>query len=93
MVVGGLILFAWLCHLVMSLNWVLDRPAGRWVPRWGAVAGGLGLLLWPLANPAIARFELADVPRAARVGIGLTLPCFFPAVFLVGFHLKPQPGR
>lgn len=88
MSVGGLILFAWICHVVMSMNWVLDRPLGRWVPRWGSLAGILGLVLWPVANPAIERFEVADALHALAMGVGFTLPCCVLALFLVRFHLQ-----
>jgi hypothetical protein len=33
--VGLLILLAWGCHVIMSVNWVIDKPVQKWVPAYG----------------------------------------------------------
>ena len=85
--VGLLIVLAWLCHLVMSIGWVLDRPARRWLPICGSVAGSAALLAWPVANPALERFSISDALGAAVMGGGFVLPCLLLALHLVRFHL------
>lgn len=85
--IGLTILFAWIAHLVMSINWTLDRPTEKWVPLYGTLAGTLGLLLWPIAEPSIRTFEFLDIFRSAAMGLLFTLPCFLLAIYLVRFHL------
>jgi hypothetical protein len=92
-VVGLLILLAWVCHIIMSINWVIDKPAKKWVAAYGTLAGILGLILWPLADSTIKNFEVTDIFRAAAMGIAFTLPCFLLAIYLVRFHLRAQSGR
>ncbi len=88
--VGLVMLFAWVCHIVMSANWVIDRPARKWVPVYGTLAGIIGMALWPIADTKIKQFEALDVFRATAIGAGFTLPCVLLAVYLVRFHLKAQ---
>ena len=91
--IGLFILLAWVCHLIMSINWVVDKPAKRWVPLFGTFSATLGLMLWPVANPTIKNFEISDVFHASLMGIVFTLPCFFLAIYLVRFHLNSQSER
>ena len=91
--VGLLILLAWVCHLIMSINWVIDKPAKKWVLGYGTFAGVLGLLFWPLAHPTIKNFDITDICRAAAMGVVFTLPCFLLAIYLVRFHLREQSIR
>lgn len=91
--VGLLILLAWVCHLIMSINWVIDKPARKWVPIYGTLAGTLGLMLWPVADSTIKQYEIADAFRAAAMGVAFTLPCFLLAIYLVRFHLNAQSKR
>lgn len=91
--VGMLILLAWGCHVIMSINWVIDKPAQKWVPAYGTLAGTLALILWPLADSTIKNFGITDIFRAAAMGIVFTLPCFLLAIHLVRFHLRAQPAR
>ncbi|GAA4430509.1 hypothetical protein [Acidovorax lacteus] len=93
-VLAGLtVLLAWVCHALMGLRWVLDAPAPRWMPVLGTAAGCAGLLLWPLAAPGGGAVAWADLPRAAAVGLVLTLPCVLLAVYLVRFHMRrAAPG-
>ncbi len=90
--VGMLILFAWVCHIMMSINWVADKPVQRWVPAYGTLAGIMGLILWPMAmaDSSVKEFVLIDILRAAVMGLVLTLPCFLLAMHLVRFHLRAQ---
>lgn len=91
--VGLIILFAWLCHVVMSMNWVLDKPATKWVPVYGTLAGILGLVLWPMVGSSIGNFDMEDMFHAAAMGIVFTLPCVLLAIYLVWFHLRAQSCR
>ena len=88
--VGMLILFAWVCHIMMSINWVADKPVQRWVPVYGTLAGIIGLMFWPVADSSFKEFVLIDILRAAVMGLVLTLPCFLLAMHLVRFHLRAQ---
>ena len=90
--VGMLILLAWVCHVMMSINWVIDKPVKRWVPVYGTLAGIMGLILWPMAmaDSSVKEFVLIDILRAAVMGLVLTLPCFLLAMHLVRFHLRAQ---
>ena len=90
--VGMLILFAWVCHIMMSINWVADKPVQRWVPAYGTLAGIMGLILWPMAmaDSSVKEFVLIDILRAAVMGLVFTLPCFLLAMHLVRFHLRAQ---
>lgn len=91
--VGLLILLAWVCHVIMSMHWVVDKPVTKWVPVYGTLAGILGLMLWPVADSTIKNFDITDVFRAAAMGIALTLPCFLLAIHLLYFHLRAQSDR
>jgi len=91
--VGMLILLAWVCHVMMSINWVIDKPVKRWVPVYGTLAGVMGLMLWPVADSTVKEFAITDILRAAAMGLALTLPCFLLAIHLVRFHLRAQSGR
>jgi hypothetical protein len=91
--VGLLILLAWGCHVIMSVNWVIDKPVQKWVPAYGTLAGVLGLILWPLAYPTTKNFDITDIFYAAALGIAFTLPCFLLAIYLVRFHLRAQSAR
>jgi hypothetical protein len=91
--VGLLILLAWGCHVIMSINWVIDKPVQKWVPAYGTLAGVLGLILWPLADSTIKNFDITDIFRAAAMGIAFTFPCFLLAIYLVRFHLRAQSAR
>jgi regulator of protease activity HflC (stomatin/prohibitin superfamily) len=91
--VGLLILLAWVCHVIMSINWVVDKPAKTWVPTYGTLAGVLGFILWPMANSTINNFGITDIFRAAAMGIAFTLPCFLLAIYLVRFHLRARSGH
>ena len=91
--VGLLILLAWVCHLIMSINWVIDKPSRKWVPVYGTAAGSLGLMLWPIAQPTIKHFEISDVFHAVAMGVVYTLPCILLAIYLVRFHLNAQSDR
>ncbi len=86
--VGLLVLFAWMCHVFMSINWVIDKSVEKWVPVYGTTAGTLGLLLWPVADSTTKNFEISEILRAAAIGITFTLPCFLLAIYLVRFHLR-----
>ena len=88
--VGLLIFFAWVCHVIMSINWVIDKPAKKWVPVYGTLAGLMGLMLWPVADSTIEHFEIVDILRAAAMGLAFTFPCFLLAIHLVRFHLSAQ---
>jgi len=88
--VGLLILFAWVCHVIMSINWVIDKPTKKWVPVYGTLAGLMGLMLWPVTDSTINHFEIADIFRATAMGLTFTLPCFLLAIHLVRFHLSAQ---
>mgnify|MGYP003528328341 FL=1 len=88
--VGMLILLAWVCHVMMSINWVIDKPVKRWVPVYGTLAGVMGLMLWPVADSTVKEFAITDILRAAAMGLALTLPCFLLAIHLVRFHLRAQ---
>lgn len=90
---GLVILLAWVCHLMMSIGWVLDRRSDKWVPWLGTCAGALGLMLWPVAESAIRQFTVTDVVRAVAMGLAFTFPCFVLAIHLVRFHLAPQPRQ
>ena len=92
--VGLLILLAWVSHFMMSVNWVIDKPARKWLPVFGSLAGSLGLMLWPVAiiRPmTINHVEILDVVRTSAAGIFFNLPCFLLAIYLVRFHLNAQP--
>ena len=91
--VGMLILLAWVCHVMMSINWVIDKPVKRWVPVYGTLAGVMGLMLWPVADSTVKEFAITDILRAAAMGLALTLPCFLLAIYLVRFHLRAKSGR
>ena len=91
--VGMLILFAWVCHVMMSINWVIDKPVEGWVPVYGTLAGVVGLMLWPVADSTVKEFAITDILRAAAMGLALTLPCFLLAIYLVRFHLRAKSGR
>ena len=91
--VGMLILLAWVCHVMMSINWVIDKPVKRWVPVYGTLAGVMGLMLWPVADSTVKEFAITDILRAAAMGLALTLPCFLLAIHLVRFNLRAQSGR
>ena len=91
--VGMLILFAWACHIMMSINWVIDKPVKKWVPLFGTLAGVMGLMLWPVADSTVKEFAITDILRAAAMGLVPTLPCFLLAIHLVRFHLRAQSGR
>lgn len=91
--VGLVILLAWVCHLTMSVKWVIDQPSRKWVPVYGTAAGSLGLMLWPLAQPAIRHFAIPDVFHAAAMGVVLVFPCFLLAIHLVRFHLQRRSLR
>ncbi|MGR6806341.1 hypothetical protein ACU6VI_08615 [Sphaerotilus natans] len=83
-----LVLLAWSCHLVMSLNWVLDRRMGRVVPAVGTAVAVAASLIWPWAwIPERASVSLSD--RLGWSGLGLlwVLPCVLLAVQLLRFHL------
>lgn len=84
--VGLIVLLAWVCHVLMSLRWVLDAPAPPWMPVLGTLAACLGLLLWPLAAPGSGDVAWADLPSAAAMGMVFTLPCVLLALHLVRFH-------
>lgn len=88
--VGILILFAWVCHVMMSMNWVVDKPVKRWVPVYGTLAGVIGLMFWPVADSTVKEFAITDILRAVAMGLALTLPCFLLAIHLVRFHLRAQ---
>lgn len=85
--VGLFILVGWVCHIIMCINWVCDKHARNWVVICGTLAGVLGMVFWPAAYPTINSFGVADIVRAAAIGIAFTLPCFLLAVYLVWFHL------
>ena len=91
--VGMLILLAWVCHVMMSINRVIDKPVEGWVPVYGTLAGVVGLMLWPVADSTVKEFAITDILRAAAMGLALTLPCFLLAIYLVRFHLRAKSGR
>ena len=88
--VGMLILFAWACHIMMSINWVADKPVQRWVPVYGTLAGIIGLMFWPVADSSFKEFAVTDILFAVAMGLSFTLPCFLLAMHLVRFHLRAQ---
>lgn len=88
--VGLLILFAWVCHVIMSMNWVIDKPTKKWVPVYGTLAGFMALMLWPIADSSTKHFEIVDVFSSVVMGLAFTLPCFLLAIHLVRFHLSSQ---
>lgn len=90
---GLLILLAWVFHLVMSVHWIADSPAQRWVPLAGTCAGTLGLLLWPAEHTTLWPLSITDALRAFALGGVMTLPCIALAIYLVWFHLTRQPAR
>ena len=84
--------YAWLCHGVMSIGWVLDRKV-KWV--------------WPVTGTLAAVFSLCWAPSAdyfyfkqgAPLNLGpfvdsflffgmFVAPCILLGVFLIWFHLK-----
>lgn len=90
--VGLLILLAWVCHLMMSVGWIVDRPARRGTVLLGTCSAMGGLMLWPMADLAIQGFGIADILRASAIGMGLTLPCVLLALYFVKLHLQHPPA-
>lgn len=91
--VGLLILLAWTCHVIMSANWVKNKPAENWVPFYGTCAGTLALILWPVADSTTRQIGISDIFHAIAIGITFTLPCLLLAIYLVRFHLRAQSAR
>lgn len=91
--IGLLILLAWVFHLVMSVHWIIDSPAQRWVPLAGICTGTLGLVLWPAEQTTLWPFSITDALRAFALGGVMTLPCVALAIYLVRFHLTRRPAR
>ncbi|EER57863.1 hypothetical protein AcdelDRAFT_4567 [Acidovorax delafieldii 2AN] len=91
--IGLLILLAWVFHLVMSVHWIADSPAQRWVPLAGICTGTLGLVLWPAEQTTLWPFSITDALRAFALGGVMTLPCVALAIYLVRFHLTRRPAR
>ena len=89
---GAVMLFAWVAHIVMSVNWVLDRRLGRFLPIGGTAAGLFGLLYWPLSGLLREQSPAWDALRFLGVEALLVLPCLLLAIHLVRFHLD-HPAR
>ena len=83
-----LTIFAWACHFNMSINWVVDRRAKKWVLVCGTVTGTLGLLFWPFTETIATNFEMGRFFFAVAVRVVFVLPSFLLAIFLVWFHIK-----
>ena len=92
MACGALVLLAWICHLVMSLNWVLDRRMGRGVPVAGTLAALGSALLWPWVFPWDPRSGAGELLSASGLGLVLALPSVLLALWLLRFHGR-SPGR
>ncbi|NRT57205.1 hypothetical protein [Sphaerotilus uruguayifluvii] len=90
--VGVLVLLAWVCHLSMSLSWVLDRRMGRGVPGVGTLAALGSALSWPWVFPWDARSDAGELLAASGLGIVLALPSVLLALWLLRFHVR-RPGR
>jgi hypothetical protein len=88
-----LTIFAWVCHFIMSINWVLDRRSKKWILVCGTAAGTLGLLFWPFTETIAINFEMGRFFFAVAMRIGFVLPCFLLAIFLVWFHIKADAAR
>lgn len=88
-----LTIFAWVCHLIMSMNWVLDRRAEKWVVFYGTLAGTFGLLFWPFSEKIAVEFEIGRFLFAVVMRVGFVVPCFLLAIFLVWFHIKTDTSN
>lgn len=88
-----LTIFAWVCHLIMSINWVVDRKAEKWVLFFGTLAGAFGLLFWPFSGIIDKNFETGRFFFAVTMRVGFVLPCFLLAIFLVWFHIKTDTSN
>jgi len=85
-VMAVLVLLAWVGHLVMSLNWVLDRRMGRGVPVTCTVAALAAALLWPWMVWGEPAHRLDNMLGFSGLGLALALPSVLLAVVLVRFH-------
>lgn len=88
-----LVLLAWSVHLLMALNWVLDRRLGAPWPWVGAAAAAALLLGLPLLTaewPGLLRWA-----QAVGVGLLLTAPSVLLGLHLLRFHLRraTQPAQ
>lgn len=90
---GALVLLAWICHLMMSLNWVLDRRMGRGVPVAGTLAALGSALLWPWVFPWDPRSGAGELLSASGLGLVLALPSVLLALWLLRFHGLRLGGR
>ncbi|WP_407275202.1 hypothetical protein [Halothiobacillus sp. DCM-1] len=87
-IVGIAILVAWVIHIIMSINWVIDRAVQPYIPVWGSIAGTFGLIFWPFALAANNYAPSQSALQAIIMGLVFTAPCFLLAIYLVQFHLR-----
>lgn len=93
--VGISILGAWVAHITMSFNWIINRRVQKYIPVWGTVAGSVSLVLWPLTSSSQSTMGIELGSRMlAVIGMGLlfTLPCLLLAIWLVRFHMTQEPS-
>jgi len=87
-ITGTAILVAWVIHIIMSINWAIDRKVKKYLPVWGTIAGAFGLIFWPFSFVTNNYTPSQSALQAIAMGLAFTLPCFLLAIYLVRFHLR-----
>ncbi|WP_374356401.1 hypothetical protein [Chitinimonas sp.] len=83
-IIYAVLLYAWLCHVVMSLGWVVNIRVARFWPISGTIAGVASFLLIPLVGGQSSQFGF----DAVIMEVLTVAPCLFLGFHLVSFHLK-----
>jgi len=83
---GVLIIIAWVCHFIMSYNWILGVRLGK---RFSLCATAIAILALTLPSLLNLNFDSNIIKHAASF-ILFVLPCFLLALYLVYFHSKKR---
>lgn len=86
---GFVVLYAWIAHLVMCINWIADRKVKKYWPVSGSIAAIISILYFANALSSIGGASLT-VGKFFFALIGPIIwifPAFLLAIHLVRFHL------
>ncbi|WP_407278302.1 hypothetical protein U5817_17920 [Aromatoleum evansii] len=87
---GFVVLYAWIAHLVMCINWIANKRLETYWPASGSVAALLSILYFAnvLSSTGGASLTIGKLFLALIAPIIWTFPAFLLAIHLVRFHLS-----
>lgn len=90
-IVSVVMLYAWLCHFMMSLGWLNQHRVNKLWPITGTVAGVVSIIWAPLISVFKGNVPISMDAVFGSITLfgGLVSPCVLLGMYLVWFHLKP----